>query len=878
MIGKRIAHYEVTAKLGEGGMGEVYRATDTKLNREVALKILPEQFASDSQRMGRFQREAEVLASLDYPNIGAIYGIEDVGETKALVLQLIEGPTLADRIAEGPIPVDEAVPIALQIAEALEAAHEKGIIHRDLKPANIKVTPEGQVKVLDFGLAKAMENDPASSPDMTQSPTQSIAATQAGLILGTAAYMSPEQARGKSVDKRTDIWALGSVFYEMLTGRQAFQGETVSDVLARVLEREPDWQYLPADLFPPTRRLLVRCLKKDSRNRLHDVADVRISLEDLADQSHNELVTPSPMSPRERMVPWCIAAAFAALSGVLFVDSFQRGVEPVLPLEHYEIAMPGVLSVGGSLALSQDGRYIAYTGLGDEGAQVIYARALAQPEVYEVEGTTGGEYQFFSPDSEYLAFHAQGVLWKVSVKGGRREAICETPEAVGGTWGPKGEIVYAVPNDGLYRVSDRGGEPVRITEPPEGTVHVWPHFLPGGESLLFTIWGGSEARPQVAHISLFEGVVRSLLEGSDAVYASTGHLIFHRAGTLVAAPFNAGSGVVSGDVVEVIPKVASIFLGRAYYGIAESGHLVLVEALTQMGESSLVAVDRKGNETPAFGGHEAGVQPQFSPSGSNVAYVSHPTWGLFSLALDAGGRSTPMHLPSDGKVSTWPVWSPDEDWIAFVSLSDTGFNSFRVRSDGSGNAEQLTFERNLRTIPSSWSVGNVLAVEQGPNNQRDILVLPMSEVNEGKLKGFLVGPDNERGAKFSPDGTWLAYTSDRSGLDEVWVVPYPEGGPPVLASIGGGKEPVWSRAGPELFYRNDDQMWVVAYDAKPTFRPGEPRLLFRGDYSYGYIDWAINYDVYPDGQRLLMVKEGPVPNVQVLVNWFEELKRLVPVE
>ncbi len=868
--GTKLGPYEITEQLGAGGMGEVYLAQDTRLGRKVAIKVLPAEFASDPERLARFEQEARAAAALNHPHIAVVHDIGTEGDTHFMVQEYLEGDTLREPLQKGALPLKKALGLATEIAEALAAAHAAGIIHRDLKPENIFVTKEGHAKVLDFGLAKLTEVAGAGSPGgATQSPT--MMGTVAGQVMGTAGYMAPEQVEGSDkIDHRADLFAFGCVLYEMVSGVRAFAGRSIAETLAHIQHDDPTpIQESDPSLPDELQRIIRKSVAKEPGGRYQGAGDLAVDLKAIALEvesgtarsAHDataEVTDPAWVVSGARVLPWAVAGVFAALAGVFFAQSLPP---PPLPTEHYEVEMPGILSVGASSALSSDGRFIAYTGVNGEGNQVIYARALDHPNVYEVEGTTGGEYQFFSPNSEWLGFHAQGVLWKVPIQGGRREAICETPEAVGATWGPKGEIIYAVPPG------------------DEGTVHVWPHFLPGGESILFTISGGSDDRSQVAHLSLADGITTILLDGSAAAYTSTGHLLFRRGGALSAVAFDIASGDVLGDAVEVVAEVQWVFYGGAHYGVADSGHLVYLEAATQLVESSLVTLDRDGNPTPAYAAQDAGwVQPQFSPSGSRVAYARIPRGGgsgIYSLDLDAGGRRIPLYRPGTG-LATWPVWSPDGEWVAFVSFSPTGINTFRVRADGSGGVEQLTFESNVRTIPSSWSADGTLAIEQGPNNQRDVLLLPMGDGQEHDLQEFLVGEYNERGAKFSPDGRWLAYTSDRSGLDQIWVVPYPQGGAPVLVSIGGGKEPAWSRAGAELFYRNNDEMWVVPYEAGATFNPGDPELLFRGDYSYGYIDWAFNYDVYPDGQRFLMVKDGPVPKLQVLVNWFEELKRLVP--
>jgi Tol biopolymer transport system component/tRNA A-37 threonylcarbamoyl transferase component Bud32 len=884
--GARLGPYEVVSPLGAGGMGEVYRARDTKLGRDVALKVLPEAFTADADRLARFEREAKVLASLNHPNIGHIYGLEEADGQKALVLELVEGPTLADRIAKGPLPPDEAVPIAKQIAEALEAAHEQGVIHRDLKPANVKVRPDLTVKVLDFGLARAYDGElEGSSSDLSQSPTLAHSGTEAGVILGTAAYMAPEQATGKRVDKRADIWAFGAVLFEVLTGQRPFTGDSVSEVLASVIKDEPSWAQLPPAVSPTMVRLLRRCLAKNPRRRLHDIADARVEIEELPLEPPAEAAPPSVggMSPLMKWAPWALAFGLALLAAALWQRDATRAPREA-PVQRFEMELPRSSSGAGSQALSPDGRLFAYTGVGQDGEWSLYIRPLGELEARKVEGTAGGEYPFFSPDSRWLGFHAYGELRKVPVEGGTPTVVCRTPEALGSTWGPHGDIVFGMPNSGLHRVDAEGGEPVRITDPAEvgGAAHTWPRFLPDGDSILFTVWQGSEPA-QVALHSLASRMSTILVEGAAPCYAATGHILFWRDGALRAAAFDVGSGSITSDSTEVLTGLAPGFHGGGWFHVADTGHLVYSENQPSRGRSSeLVIVDLDGRERPLGSGLDRGrVQPQYSPSGSRIAYVKVERGSNISSYDPRTRRSVPVTTGSGGIASTWPVWSPDEKWIAFVSNRAGGFNwnTFRARADGSDVVEQLTFEPSLRTVPSSWSVDDVLAVEQGPNSQRDILTLSLADGADRTLEPFIVTEFNERGGRFSPDGRWLAFTSDRSGRDEVWVTPFPAGGAPILVSLGGGKEAAWQGDGRRLFYRRGDEMWAVPVDSTgATFDVGEPELLFRGDYSYGYIDWAFNYGVHPDGKTFLMVKDGPPPKFRVVVNWFSELERLAPVE
>ena len=536
-------------------MGEVYRATDTKLNRDVALKILPEQFASDSQRMGRFQREAEVLASLDHPNIGQIYGIEDAGQTKALVLQLIEGPTLADKIAQGPIPVENALKIALQMAEGLEAAHEKGVIHRDLKPANIKITPEGQVKILDFGLAKALEGETPPDTNLSQSPTLTAAATQAGVILGTAAYMSPEQAKGQAVDKRADIFAFGAVLYECLTGKRAFEGEDISDTLASILAREPDWDALPQNTFGRVRELLDDCLQKDAHDRPHDSSYARIQIK----KALKEATAAPPVSIRSTAQPagrkmgtlWLLTLAMAVIAGLTLWSPWRESTTRSGAVTRFVMDYPPTRTPGEAPVFSPDGQYLAFAGY-----DRLYLQRMNEFEARPVPGTEGAiswvseavEALFFSPDSQMIGFIARGALHKVRVTGGAPISVSGVPPVVAGvSWGSDGTIVIGLPNAGLMRISAEGGTLEEFTslksENGERS-HRTPSILPDGSNVLFTI--EDTEGPFIGVASLETGEYRRLIEGSSPTYVSTGHLVYLQLDSLMAVPFDPGNPGVGG--------------------------------------------------------------------------------------------------------------------------------------------------------------------------------------------------------------------------------------------------------------------------------------------------------------------------------------------
>ena len=583
---------------------QVYQATDTKLNRQVALKILPEAFATDPDRLARFQREAQVLASLNHPNIAQIHGLEEdeADNTRALALELVEGPTLADRIAQGPIPVDEALPIAKQIAEALEAAHEAGVIHRDLKPANIKVREDGTVKVLDFGLAKAL--DTSSEGDPSQSPTLTAAATQMGVIMGTAAYMSPEQARGKTVDKRADIWAFGVVLLEMFTGRKVFEGEDVSMTLSSVLQREPDWSHLPPDVSPSLLVFLHRCFEKNPRQRVHDVADLRLAMNGAFETTVRAVAEPHvapPLQAWQRPIPAAVAALIiAAIAGGMVWGLGRPAPAPIGTVTRFPFILPegDVVGVFDGMALSPDGRTLVYAAE-REGVKQLFVRTRDQMTVRPMSGTEGARHPFFSPGGASVGFFADGSLKKVALAGGPPVTLCAAGGRSGATWGPDDTIVFAsFDASGLMQVSAAGGEPRPLTAPAEGTFHRWPTFVPGGEAVLYTT--GNLDALEVAVVSLDTGAQQTLVQGSDEAVTASGHLVFGREASLWAVPFDTDQLTVSGEPAPMVEGVEVNTVGWAQYALADDGTLVyLPTAGDDADQAELVWVDRvPGDETP----------------------------------------------------------------------------------------------------------------------------------------------------------------------------------------------------------------------------------------------------------------------------------------
>jgi eukaryotic-like serine/threonine-protein kinase len=903
LSGRRIGVYQVLAPLGAGGMGEVYRAHDTKLGRDVAVKILPAEFTSHPDRLARFEREARILATLNHPHIGAIHGLEDSDGVLALVLELVEGETLADRIARAApkgtgLPVKMALDIARQIADALDGAHEKGIVHRDLKPANIKITPEGIVKVLDFGLAKAASSD-GVHPDLSQSPTITVGGTHEGMILGTAAYMSPEQARGLSTDRRTDIWAFGCVLYEMLTGRVAFAGQTVSDTIAAILEREPAWDALPATLPAGIDRLLRRCLEKGPTHRLRDAGDVLIEI----DEAH--AVRAEPAS-KKRAFPrgtasWAVPATAIIAVVIAFWSWINRPQQPVsdssgtatrftiqFPIEE---PMIGAIGVGSQIALSPDGSQLAYVARAIQGVNHLYLRKIDQLESRRIAGTDEAFDPFFSADGEWIGFFAGQKLMKVALAGGLPQTIYDFgPSAApsGASWTPDDSVVFAKAGAGLWKVSAAGGTPTAITTLKSNEVdHLWPDVLPGGKAVLFTAVTAT-GDPQIYAQSLETGERRALVRGVGPHFLPTGHVAYGLGGSLFVLPFDATRLDVAGEALKVVDNVFS--KGGAPAGVAQAafshvGSLAFVS--TTPPPVALVWVDRSGQERSLNVPTRSYFQPRLSPDEQRLAVMIGGAIGNTSADIWVWDFSHEnlSRVTDDGN-HNYLQWTPDGHRVSF--LSQTGPVSSGGRGtiswklvDNSNAAIETLLSGQPAGPPLSWSPdGRVLAfVNLHPVTRGDIWTVRVDE--KSQPRPFLQTRFAEGSPTFSPDGRWLAYVSDESGRSEVYVQPFPGPGARIAISTGGGSEPVWPRRGHELFYRNGDSMMAVEVTTGPTFTAGKPRRLFDGRYARSTALWP-NYDVTADGQRFLMVKgveEFTFPTqINVVLNWDRELKRLVPTQ
>jgi serine/threonine-protein kinase len=882
-------------------MGEVYRATDTKLNRDVALKLLPDLFAKDPDRMARFSREAQVLASLNHPNIAAIHGLEESGGKRALVMELVEGETLQERIQRGAIPLEEALTLAKQIADALEEAHEHGFIHRDLKPANVKITPNGTVKVLDFGLAKALEGEAGSgsSPDLSQSPTLSAAATAAGVILGTAAYMSPEQARGQAVDRRGDIWSYGVVLYEMLTGKQTFTGDTVSDVLAAVLRSDIDLNALPGDVPPAIRQLLRRCLTRERTRRIQSIGDARIAIEEYLEdpaapvEANLTAVTPVARPLWQRALPWGLFAIAGTVAAALVLAAWLEPDEPSMQLSVELGDRPFAATPGSPVALSPDGNLLVYL-VGDRTNQELRIRPLNQLEGTTLAsgGGTNGPYNtFFSPDSKWVGYVTTSEMRKVPVTGGTSLTLCGVDRSRGATWGHDDTIVFTPnTNSGLFRVPATGGEPQPLTTLDEAngeTTHRWPQFLPGGEAILFTSHTSSAGGFDDATIEalVLDTGERKVIHrgGTHARYVPTGYLVYVNQATLFAAPFDLGNLEMTGSPAPVVQEIDwNVGNGAAGFSFSDTGNLVYVRGDSSLPEYPVVWVDRDGGTMPLLEERGSYGNPRLSPDGTRLSLtvLRDDNWDVWVYDLE---RGVSTRLTFEESVDTEQIWSPDGGYVIFSSDRNGPDNLYRKRSDGSGELERVV-EGDSPQWASSWSHDGRFVTYMTATTALDLWVAPVD--GKGTPELFLSTPFAESDGAFSPDGRWLAYASDESGRSEIYVRPFPPGGGKWQVSDGGGGYPRWSGDGRELFYRTDEGIMVASVEVTgDTFRAGKPRPVLEGAFRGGlgglglagntFADW----DVTPDGQRFIMFPSvddsGQVehPHVTLVTHWFDELRR-----
>jgi serine/threonine-protein kinase len=887
--------YQVLSALGAGGMGEVYRARDVKLGRDVALKVLPEAFASDKDRLIRLRREAHVLASLNHPQIAAIHGLEEADGVLALVLELVEGETLHQRLSRGPLPIEETLEVAKQIAEALEYAHEHGVVHRDLKPANVKLTPEGSVKLLDFGLAKAIEGDTQDAgAEASQSPTLSRRMSEAGLILGTAAYMSPEQARGKAVDKRADIWAYGVLLFEMLTGRRLFTGETVSDTLAAVLKSDPDWRSLPAGTPAGIRALLLRCLERDARRRLRDIGEARIAIEQALERPQTEPPSPLPPAPEarwRRAAPWALSGVLAVMLAAALWAPWRTRVPAGRPMRlSVELGSDASLDTAGGAAavLSPDGGtlvFVARTAASEPSR--LYLRRLEDSEARALAGTEGARDPFFSPDGHWIAFFAGGKLKKMALSGGSPVSLCDAPNARGGSWSEDGTIVFApTPASGLSRISAAGGAPETLTTPDvsEGS-HRWPQVLPGGKAVLFTSGSGGNFEEASLVIQPLPGGERKVVlkGGYHGRFVSSGHILYVHEGTLFAVPFDPARLRPIGQPVPAVQEVASYYVSGGAQFSAARGTLVWLPGANISTEVPIQWLDREGRLEPLRTAPADFNNIRFSPDGRRIAADirrggQRHVW-VYEWERDALSRVT---FEGD---NAFPMWTPDGRRIAFRSTAG-GDGILWQRADGTGAPERLIESRAPR--PTSWHPsGKFLAFNELSPQGRNILVLPLegdeaSGWKPGKASAFLSGPFLQRDAEFSPDGRWIAYASNESGRSEVYVRPFPGPGGKWQVSTGGGQHPTWSRSRKELLYMAGEQIHVAGYSADAdTFHSERPQLWSPARIPpRGGITRV--YDLHPDSQRIAVLRAGAdqaetkLDKVTFSFNFEDELRRIAP--
>jgi eukaryotic-like serine/threonine-protein kinase len=906
--GTRLGTYVVTSLVGAGGMGEVYQAHDTKLDRDVAIKVLPEKFSRDSERLARFHREARMLAALNHPNIAAIYGFEQADSTHYLVMELVPGQTLRARVTgQKPVPVNEALLIARQIAEALEAAHgsERGIIHRDLKPANVKVTPEGKVKVLDFGLAKAFVNDTASQ-DFANAPTLSANPTMQGAIMGTAAYMSPEQARGEQVTKASDIWAFGCVLYELLTGQAAFGGEHATEILAAVVKVEPDWTHLPEATPPGIRTLLRRCLHKDRRQRLQDATDARLEIEDAlawVAAGGAQAEAASAVKPRwtREGLAWLAAAVLLISTAALWAWLAVLRSPPDQPQSiRFSVGPPGngTFYAGPNVvAVSPDGKKLALVASNAPTKPLqLWIRSLDAEAARPLAGTENPIQAFWSPDSRFLAFYADGKLKKIAIAGGPAETLADAPAGGDqGSWSREGVILFAprgMSTTAIYRVSSTGGEatPVTTLDASRQEVgHSWPYFLPDGKHFLYLARCANRENDAVYVGSLDSPEKKRILNAlSNVVYVAPGYLLFSRQGTLMAQAFDAGRIELTGDEVPIAEHVSFNGVnGRADVSASDTG-VLSYRTWTAGGLTQLVWFDRSGTQLGVLGDPGVYFNLALSPDGTRVAVAGNDDIWIYDVA---SGRRT--RFTFDPAAERDMLWSPDGRRIIFSSDRKGLFDLYQKASDGSGTEELLYADAAGNKSPESWSVdGRVILYDTGTDSPRtgaDLFVLPLSGApSTGPLRGsgqagegrravpFIQTQFNELEGRLSPDGRWVAYSSNESGAYEVYVAPYPGPGGTRQISTAGGGHPRWRGDGAEIFYLAPDNRLMAATvnGKRSSFEVGEVKPLFETHTISGLGN--SRYDVTADGQRFLVntaTEARAAEPITVVVNWTAGLKK-----
>jgi serine/threonine-protein kinase len=871
-------------------MGEVYKARDTRLDRIVAIKVLPSHLAAKSELRERFEREAKTIAGLNHPHICTLHDVGHQDGIDFLVMEYLEGETIATRLIKGPLPFDQALRYAAEIADALDKAHRKGVIHRDIKPANIVLTKNG-TKLLDFGLAKLRQEVTRPEGSAGEGSTLSKDATGAGAVLGTLQYMAPEQVEGKvdEIDGRTDIFAFGAVLYEMATGKRAFEGKTRASIMAKILESDPPPMSSLQPLTPPTLDHAVRkCLAKEPDQRWQVASDVRDELKWISEaptqvDPHQEAIFPriANLGFRQRALLVSILLLFVGVLG-LAIRGWKTAPTPTVTRSVIALSAADRLALGATpvLAMAPDGSRLVYVA-SRGGSRQLYLRSLDHFEAAALPGTQGAESPFFSPDGRWVGFFADGKLKKVSIEGGPSLTLCDALDNRAGSWAPDGTIVFSPSSSlGLFRIPSTGGtsEPLTRADHEKGELsHRWPQVLPGGKDVLFTIWnGGSFDDAQIGIVSLQTGERKLLLEkGTYARYVSSGYLVYVRAGDLLAAPFDIARLRVTGAPETVLEGVSTYpGTGTAEFDFSQNGALAYVSGGARVDNRTLVWVSRTGEARAIPSIPRPYASPRVSPEGRRLSVGIQGTYaGVWLYDLERGALT--RLIESGG--NTFPIWTPNGSHITFVSPMSGSLNLQWIPVDGSSPPEHLSTSENTQ-LPSSWSPdGKVLAFsEDDPMTGWDIWTLKIQD--NQKAQPFLRTRFNEGGGMFSPDGRWLAYQSDESGRDEIYVRAFPGPGERSQISTEGGTEPVWARSGTELFYRNGDKMMGVTVETKANFAASKPRVLFTGEYetSTGFLP---NYDISSDGQRFLMLKSGedtrPATQINLVLNWSEDVRRHV---
>lgn len=861
--GTRLGEYEIVEPLGRGGMGQVYRARDARLQRDVAIKIVHPELV-DEESLARFRREAHVLASLCHPHIAGVHELDEVDGTSFIVMELVSGQTLAERLASGPIAVDEALRIASQIAGALEAVHERGVIHRDLKPANVKIADDGLVKVLDFGLARVgTANDAAGSA----AATATVDATRVGAVLGSAAYMSPEQARGWEVDRRTDIWSFGCVLFEMIAARPAFAGASLADTTAAVIGGRPNWDALPSTTPPTVRRLLRRCLEPDPKRRLRDVGDARMEIED-AIHAVPETAGPATSSAISRSALAAVFLAGAIAGGLAGWGWWQRAAapSPAMPAR-FAVPLPANAQLTGldfpGIAFAHDGSRFAFVAQRG-GRSQLFVRGIDALDATAVPDTFNAAAPFFSPDARWIGFFADGKLKKVPVDGGSPVTLTDAPVGLGGSWGADDTIVFAsATGSGLSRVSANGGpaQPLTTLDVTRGEFsHRWPEWIADAGTVIFTVGTvGSWNDAEIVAQSLDTGERTLLVRGgTNPRYLSSGQLLYAHDGRILRVPFDATRREITGTAEPAIEDVRQTPDGAAQFAVSAAGHAVYIAGGNDTDQRRLVVVGRDGTATPLAGEGGAFAYPRVSPDGRLVVLThDRPSPDLWTYDLT---RAALSQLTFEARATT-PAWTLDGR-VTFSSAAGGAPNLFTIDVPPSGSAERLTRSPHAQ-IPGSWSPDGVLAyVERRPETGRDILAW---ERRTGTVRPLVISPADDSAPRFSPDGGWLAYVSNVSGRYEIHLRAASGEGVGTPVSTNGGSEPVWARDGRELYFRDGDRMMAVAVAG--GLRAGPPRLLFEGQFTRGTLD-AASYDVMPDGRFLLLQRREATPTVlHVLLNW-----------